>query len=298
MRPSCGRASWPETLWYDSPPMESGSAPGRGRFANGVLREGIFEHDVALPFAVEEVAGAEHMLVGFPAMVLDGTGAPPLVRSRRRLKDLNAHRLFIGSDPDFLIGPRNEWRGGHAAAELIALEAERLGVPLSRTIAYGSSFRGTCALYVGLRAQVSSIVVGGAPVRIGHWIAYLTLGRAPGSQAAVIRHRLADKTLVHDAEQRSRLDRFIADAARSARHDAEIRLWGSDEDRYSEDGRMLVAELAGHPTVRCRFDLGDYGGHDQLGGAFFRYLHEVLRPIVGRTQGATRTSRQPAPARG
>ncbi|HEX8206173.1 MAG TPA: hypothetical protein VF587_08950 [Solirubrobacteraceae bacterium] len=258
---------------------------GDARLADGRITHGVIEHRARLPYSLEEVEGAEHLLVALPAFVVDGSGAPPPdANLRRRLRNLRVHRLFLGSDPHFLIGPRNEWAGARTATVLIRREAERLGVPLERVIVVGSSFRATMGLVIGLHAGVGHILAGAGPVHMGTWGKRLIDKRADMPQVPMKKHGLGEKLLVDDPEQRRRLDALIPEAVAAARHPCHLFLYVSPRDPFHPEMEGLHAALEGHPTITSTLEVHDYGTHKDVGPPFFRRVRQVLKPMVGTTR--------------
>src|SRR5829696_2150885 len=85
------------------------------------LRPGTYDGQRAtLRYALEPRNGADSMLVAFPKLRA-GAARPP-IGLRRVLGDIDAHRLYLGSDEHTYIGPERRLGGFHAGMELIARE--------------------------------------------------------------------------------------------------------------------------------------------------------------------------------
>src|SRR3954454_19610552 len=81
------------------------------RRAVGRVR-GQVETATGLPYRLEEMPGARQLLVFSPK--LTPGGAVPS-KQGRRFRDVDAHRLMLGADAFFFIGPHREERGRRAA---------------------------------------------------------------------------------------------------------------------------------------------------------------------------------------
>ncbi len=232
-----------------------------------------------LPYVVEEVEGAQHLLVVFPRSV---PNAPPHVELRRHVGHLNAHRLYIGADEHLFMGPDFERRGARTAADLIRDVADRLGVEGSNVVAFGTSWRAVCAMYIGLLAGAGRIVVGGPPVHFG-WQVHRLAGLMPPDAAAGGRRRLLSGVLSLDREGACAFwDSVIPDTVRAATHEAQIDVLVSPEDNTWPDAHALADAVADHPTLRMSLTTQDYGEHAGVTDAFFPFLDAKLIADVGR----------------
>lgn len=238
-----------------------------------------YERDARVPYAIDHRRGAEHLIVSFPG--LTAGRAEPLVEVGRYLGDLPCHRLYIGADEHFYIGPEGRLAGANTATHLIWREAKRLGVLERDVICIGSSFRGCCALYVGLKARAGLIVAGAAPVRMGHWIYKMLRGAAPSVEAVNMRRALAEVAGIDERpESREHLDRLILRAAERATHKAYIELYASPRDPLIHESRWLHARLRDHPTIHCSLDVDDYGEHADIKAAYFRFVRRRVRRAI------------------
>jgi len=245
----------------------------------GDLVFGRYEREATLPYALHRVDSARHLLVSFPA--LTASAANPLVEVGRYLGDLRCHRLYIGADEHFYIGPDGALAGAHTAVRLIWREAQRLGIDERDVACIGSSFRALCALYIGLKARSGLVIAGAPPARMGRWIAKLVQGSAPGRQAHSLRHAIAavagiDETV---ASQHA-LDRLLPRAIGRANHEADIHTFVSAHDPVYEESEWLARHLAGHASLRSHLVLSDYGDHSQIKIPFYRYVRQTMRRTI------------------
>lgn len=246
------------------------------------LKLGTHTRAATIPYALQEVAGAQHLIVSFPGLTVGP--APPLVDLRNRLGDLRAHRLFVGADENFLLGPGTELAGARTATHLIWHVAEQLKVPERRMITVGSSFRALCALYVGLKARCGYVVAGGPPVRFGQWIVRLHTALPPSREASRVRTALVEMTQVdRDPDRREFFDKLILRAAQRAQHEATISLFASPDDPIVDECLWLREQLDDHPSLSCELQLENYGDHSRIKLPFFAHLHRTLRPVTGTT---------------
>lgn len=261
----------------------SNSEVGRSRNVAGLLPRdlvvGRYEREATLPYALHRVESARYLLVSFPA--LTAAAAEPLVEVGKYLGDLHCHRLYIGADEDFYVGPDGTLAGAHTAVHLIWREARRLGIDEHEIACIGSSFRALCALYIGLKARSGLVIAGAPPARMGRWIAKLVQGSAPGRRAHNLRHAIAavagiDETLGSQQE----LDRLPPRAVARATHEANIHLFVSRQDPVYAESEWLRDQLAGHPSLRSHLTVADYGDHAQIKVPFYRYVRGTVRRVI------------------
>jgi hypothetical protein len=243
-------------------------------------RSGTYDGPVALPYTVDAVDGAKHLLVTFAGLTLEASDPP--VEMRKRVGKLRAHRMFIGADRDYYFGPERKLAGAQAAIGLIRREARRLGVPDRNVITYGVSAASLAALYVGLKVQAGQIFAGAAPIRAGGWVLKLERAVAPSADAAAMRRALAGRTgLQGDPEAAVFHDRLIWRAAQRARHQATIHLFASPDDLVVRDAEWFHDVLRNHPTLTCHVEIQDYGAHAWAKLPFFGYMQRALLPELG-----------------
>jgi hypothetical protein len=247
-----------------------------------------YDSHTELPYAVEQVEGAEHLIVVFPRSV---PGSPPLLGLRRQVGHFNAHRLYVGADEHLYFGPDRERRGARAAAELIRHVAAELEVEGPRVITFGTSWRALCALYVGLLAGAGRIVTGGTPVHFG-WHVYKLEKMMPPDPVTAGRRQLLAGILQVDRDRTARAfwDALVLETAREATHEARIDMLIAPDDQTWPDAFWLAEKLVGHPTLRVSLTTQDYGEHADVSEAFYRFLDRKLIAEVGRAP-------EPAPER-
>ncbi|HEX8206167.1 MAG TPA: hypothetical protein VF587_08920 [Solirubrobacteraceae bacterium] len=248
----------------------------------GTVTHGVHERETKLPYAVERVTGARHLLVTYPRLQI-GTGAEPLVKAGKRLGSLHAHRLYVGADEHFFYGPGDERHGTRTAAHLIPRVAARLGVPLENVATVGTSVRGTLALHHGLLANAGLVVAGAPAIRFGYWVKRLQGARNPPTDAAVeTRRRLADLTGAEDDEVRRRLNLIILRAANRMRRPVTIDLYTSESDQLMRDSRWFAERLEDHAFVDVRLTVGDYASHVDIADPFHVFARRRLRRWIAR----------------
>ncbi|HEX2088119.1 MAG TPA: hypothetical protein VHF89_20700 [Solirubrobacteraceae bacterium] len=239
----------------------------------------LYEGVVDLPYVVEEVEGARHLLVVFPRSV---PNAPPHVELRRHVGHFNAHRVYLGADEHLYMGPNRERRGARAAAELIRQVAEQLEVDGPQVIAFGTSWRAVCAMYIGLLAGAGRIVVGGPPVHFG-WHVHRLAKLMPPDPEAGARRRLLSGILELDRRGVCAFwDGLILDTAREATHEARIDMFVSPDDNTWPDAFWLAEKLVDHPTLSVSLTTLQYGEHAGVTDAFYSFLDRKLIGDVGR----------------
>ena len=258
------------------------SAAGRPE-TNGVPRvtwSDEYDGVVPLPYTVDEVEGATHMLVTFSGLSLEAREPP--VEMRKRLGKLRAHRMFIGADRNGYFGPETAMPGARSAIRLIKREAERLGVEERNVITYGVSAASLAALYVGLKVRAGQIFAGAPPIRIAGWLLRLDRSVAPSADAARMRQELLERTgVARDSEIALFYDRVIWRAAQRATHDATIHLFASPNDPVIAEAEWFHEVLRDHPTLTCRVEIQDYGDHSWAKLPFFGYMQKTLLPQLG-----------------
>jgi hypothetical protein len=238
-----------------------------------------YEREARVPYAIEIRPDARHLIVSFPA--LTAGRAAPLVEIGRYLGDVPCHRLYIGADEHFYIGPEGRLAGATTAIHLIWREARRLGIPEHNVICIGSSFRGSCALYAGLKTRSGLILAGAPPVRMGNWIYKMLHGAAPSGKAVRMRQALAEITGVDERpESRVHLDRLILRASQRATHKAHIELYASPRDQLLKESQWLHDELRDHPTIQCSLEIDDYGAHTHIKEAYFKFVRRRIRRAI------------------
>jgi hypothetical protein len=241
---------------------------------------GTYDGPVTLPYTVDEVGGAKHLLVTFAGLTLEASDPP--VEMRKRVGSLRAHRMFIGADSDYYFGPQRKLAGAQAAIGLVRREARRLGVPEQNVITYGVSAASLAALYVGLKVEAGHIFAGAPPIRAGGWVLKLERAVAPSADAAGMRRALVGRTGVHgDPNAALFYDRLIWRAAQRAAHEATIHLFASPDDLVVRDAEWFNDVLRDHPTLTCRVEIQDYGAHSWAKLPFFGYMQRALLPELG-----------------
>jgi hypothetical protein len=254
-----------------------------GAGANGGVpfeSSGTYAGPVTLPYTVDDVEGARHLLVTFAGLTLEA--ADPPVEMRKRVGKLRAHRMFIGADRHYYFGPNQTVAGAQAAIGLIKREAGRLGVPDRNIITFGVSAASLAALYVGLKVEAGQIFAGAAPIRAAGWVLKLERAVAPSADAAGMRRELLGRSGVDGNPDAARFyDRFIWRAAQRAEHEATIHLFVSPDDLVVRDAEWLNDVLRDHPTLTCRVEIQDYGAHSWAKLPFFGYMQRALLPELG-----------------
>jgi hypothetical protein len=213
--------------------------------------------------------------VTWPGLHPGGAAPSPTLE---RLKRFRAHRLAIGSDPHVYVGPQGTMEGANASVEILRSEAARLGVPRENVITYGPSMRAVTALWMGLRAEVGWIVVGGAPVRLGQWLRELDRVMGPSPEAIVYRDNFVALAARDDGTPGDTvLDRLIYEALEGVTQPMSVRLFVSRSDEMFVDNVELYHRLDDHPSVDGQLVIDDYGHHGGLKDAYKRYLVSALR---------------------
>lgn len=196
------------------------------------IEDGVYRREAAVPFALERVAAARHLLVSFSALhrragATAGRGGQP-ARRPPRSPVVHRCRRSLSARPWNTAGRRPHRHASRLADRRAALDPE------ARIIMVGSSFRALCALYIGLKARAGHIVAGGPPVLFGGWIARLHRALPPSPEATRVRAALVEMTGVdQDVETRAFFDMLILRAAQRAQHDALISLFASPRTRWS-----------------------------------------------------------------
>ena len=230
----------------------------------------------SLPYAFEPRPGAEHLLVGFPGLRAGERQSEPSVRAGALLPDVEAHRLYIGADEHLFLGPKRSFAGSITAAELIHREADRLGIPMERTMTMGTSMGGLCALAVGMRAGVGRMIAGAPAIRIATDFAAFVRGEDEMKSATTLRRyamRLAASDDGPPAEEW--LDTMLFERAAAIEHPVAIHLFVAPRDVTHESVRLFAAALEDNPLVECELRVYDYGTHPRIGRYFMRYALEV-----------------------
>jgi len=230
---------------------------------------------VQLPYRIEEEPdGAEHLLVTWPG--LHPGGAPPSA-TVERLKRVRAHRLAIGADEHTYVGPRGTLQGAHASVAILRAEARRLGIPRENIVAYGPSMRAVTALWMGFRAQVGRIIVGGAPLYLGRRLRELDRVMGPSPEAVAYRERFLALAARDDGTPGDVvLDGLIPEALEGVTEQMTVRLLISHDDEMFRDSVALYQRLDEHPVIDGDLVIREYGNHGGLKDAFKAYLTEAL----------------------
>ena len=238
-----------------------------------------YEAHVELPYVVEEVEGASHLIVVFPRSI---PSSPPLLGLRRLIEHFNAHRLYVGADEHLYFGPGRERRGARTAAELIRHVATGLEVEDAHVITFGTSWRALCALYVGLLARAGRIICGGTPVHFGWHVQKLDNMMPPDPLTARRRELLARILGLDNPDARAFWDCLVLNTARESNHEARIDLLASPDDETWPDACWLTDQLRDHPTLRVSLTEEGYGEHEDVAEAFYPFLDRKLIDAVGR----------------
>jgi len=261
---------------YSGDPLSAPQANGSVPFELSDAYEGA----VTLPYTLDEVEGATHMLVTFAGLSLEAVGPP--VEMRKRVGTLRAHRMFIGADRDGYFGPDRTMAGARTAIGLVMREAKRLGLAERNLITYGISAASLTALYVGLKLKAGWIFAGAPPIRAAGWVLRLERAVAPSADAAGMRHELLERTGVGGNPEAARFyDRVIWRAAQRADHEADIHLFASPDDLVLRDAEWFADVLRDHPTLTCHLEVQDYGAHSWAKLPFFAYMQRTLLPELG-----------------
>jgi len=239
-----------------------------------------YEGAVTLPYTLDEVEGAKHMLVTFAGLTLEAAGPP--VEMRKRVGSLRAHRMFIGADRHIYFGPDQTLAGARTAIALIMREAKRLGVAEQNIITFGISAASLAALYIGLKVRAGRIFAGAPPIRAAGWVLKLERAAAPSAEAARVRRELLERTGVGgDPEAALFYDRVVWRAAQRATHEADLHLFASPDDLVVRDAEWFQDVLRDHPTLTCHLEIQDYGAHSWAKLPFFAYMQRTLLPELG-----------------
>lgn len=240
----------------------------------------MFHGAAELPYAVDEVDGAEHLVVAFPK--LRPGGAMPPVSLRRRFRLLRAHRLFLGTDRHTYVGPRRALAGAQAATEVMRQEAERLHVPMENVIVTGTSMGAVCALLFGLPAEAGQVFAGAPPVTIGTQLRRLSNLDGPTRLAKsgageILAEAEADEG---DTTAPDFLDRWIYETVERVTHPATVHLLVSRKDKVYRSTVALAEALAEHPTIECALVERKYRSHNGIKDVFLPYLLESLPDLT------------------
>ena len=261
---------------YSGDPLSAPQANGSVPFELSDAYEGA----VTLPYTLDEVEGATHMLVTFAGLTLEAAGPP--VEMRKRVGSLRAHRMFIGVDEHGYFGPDRGLAGARTAIGLIMQEAKRLRVAERNVITFGVSAASLPALYVGLKVRAGWIFAGAPPIRAAGWVLRLERAVAPSADAAGLRRALLERTGVGEDPEAARFyDRVIWRAAQRATHEADIHLFASPDDLVLRDAEWFQDVLSDHPTLTCHLEVQDYGAHAWAKLPFFAYMQRTLLPELG-----------------
>ena len=194
-----------------------------------------------------------------------------------RLKRFRAHRLAIGADAHTYVGPRGTLQGATASIEILHAEAARLGVRREHIVTYGPSMRAVTALWMGFRAEVGRIIVGGAPVRLGGRLRELDRVMGPSPQAVAYRDRFLALAARDDGTPGDVvLDGLIYEALGGVTQPMTVRLLISHDDEMFLDSVALYRRLDAHPLIDGDLVIREYGNHGGLKDAFKAYLTEAL----------------------
>ena len=229
-----------------------------------------------LPFGRERVDGASTLLVTFPRLRVGVTR--PSFGLRRRLEGLHAHRLYLGADEHKFIGPGGRLDGLATAVELLGREARELEIPHERVVCLGTSMSGVLALMTGLSYGAGRIVVGGTPFRVGTslvrflqaekgWVGKKT--KQTPDLIGLARGRNGDDRVEF-------LDRMLFDLADACSLPCRIDVLMSPDD-YAAPSAYEFAQVAGrNPQLEVALHDAEYGGHKDVGDAFFSFLGGLL----------------------
>lgn len=242
-----------------------------------------FTAATTLPF-VRSAGGptAEHLIATFPKL-----HPGPVAPKSQLFLDLgviDAHRLLIGGDEHTFVGPNREIRGTTTGAKLIAREARRLDIPRERVVAVGSSFAGTCAISLGLRARAGWIIAGGVPARMGSMLKRLAAVDGPTREAkgkAEYLLSLADDGGGIDDAARF-LDGMLVHTARRTTLPTQVDLFVSRRDVAYADVMWFAEQLERHPHIRTRVTIGEYGRHNDIQEEFLEFALDLLIARIGR----------------
>lgn len=228
-----------------------------------------FHAETALPYALDQVEEADHLLVGFPPY-RTGVVDPPL-GLRAKIGEQKAHRLFLGADEHTFIGPAQEQRGLRTAVRLIEEVGDELGVPPSRVICFGTSMAASLAALTGLAYGAGSIVLGAPPLALGtllgNWARHeRKTGRRPMTSA------------IHFVELARReggpdpvewLDGLIPSLASECPHPAKVRLFANPDDWTFPGVNRFYEQRESFPNVDVEVEWTDAPTHDEVAEAFY-----------------------------
>jgi hypothetical protein len=227
-----------------------------------------------IPYILLPTPGARHLVWYFPKL---RPGGGPATRPRDgRVAELRVHRLAIGSDPAFFVGPQRSLAGADTAIELLHRTREELGIDPANVVAVGTSAGACSALFLGMRAGCGWVIAGGAAVRMGRWLKRLTHVDGPANAAKAGAKDFLALAANGDGSPAAFLDSMIVNAARERTTPVRVDLFTSEGDGLHQDSRWLAKRLRELPGVDCRVEVGDYSPHGNVTGPFWEYARREL----------------------
>lgn len=237
----------------------------------------LFEAEAALPYLLDQVEGAEQILVGFPAY---RTGiVPPGDWQLAKIEQHRAHRLLLGADEHTYIGPAQELRGLRTAVRLIEKVADDLGVAPEHVVCFGTSMAASLAALTGLAYGARATVLGAPPLAlgtlIGGWAKHERQSGGRPMTSAIHLLELGRREGGPDPVEWG--DGLIPSLAAACPRPAKVRLFANPEDFTFPGVEQFFEQRSSYPNVEVELELTDAPSHDAVAKAFYaEFLPRVL----------------------
>jgi pimeloyl-ACP methyl ester carboxylesterase len=242
----------------------------------------LFEAEAALPYLLDQVEGADQILVGFPAY---RTGVvPPGTWQLAQIARYTAHRLLLGADEHTYIGPAQELRGLRTAVRLIEKTTDELGVAPERVVCFGTSMAATLAALTGLAYGARAIVLGAPPLAIGTLVGAWSNAelRTTDKPMTSARHLLELGRRDSGPDPIEWGDGLIPSFAAACPRPAKVRLFTNPKDFTFPGVKQFYDERASFPNVKVELELTGAPSHDAVAKAFYAdFLPRVLSEELG-----------------
>jgi hypothetical protein len=239
-----------------------------------------FQGEAALPYLLDEVEGADVIIVSFPGYRTGGS--EPALWQRDTSAKYKVHRLLLGADEHSYWGPAGELRGVRTAVALLEEFTTNLDVAPERVVCVGSSNAASLAAMVGLAYGAGLLILGAPAFAMGtlltNWAAH---ERRTGGKPMTSAVRLLELGR-RDGEPDSVewLDRLIESLALECPHPCTVRLLASPDDFGYPGAERLFEQRASFPNVEVELELTDAPTHDAVAKEF--YIDFLPRVLVER----------------
>jgi hypothetical protein len=235
----------------------------------------------AIPYRLDRRASATHLVVGFPGVSL---GATPPISDAPQLADFPVHCLALGMGEDRPYAAEDLDHWVSVASELVTEVAADLSVPPDRVICIGQSYQGAVATRVALRSGMGCVLAGAPTILWGRWMRRLMSSESLSPEARALLHTyIVNSGFTDNGDVADRFDRVMFEELERANGPCDLRLLASPTDNFYAEVSLFADRAATRPNIRALLVEGRYRGHDNLRGAYWRFVLDSLGKIAGKT---------------